>query len=163
MISIIVPTLRKTQADLTAFLQSLMLQSGDFEIIVSDVGTEEIDAIVTRVATQNSINRLLQDDSRLVILEFGKPSFAPFRGIYYIYFKLILPALGNLISGNPSAYSYLRDSVLDFESRQELLDCMRAARFVELSCSTLSLGVVNLFVGKKVLTSSKNSGSGSKV
>lgn len=58
--------------------------------------------------------RVLKPGARLVVLDFATPQFAPMRALYLFYFKYLLPRIGRAISGHPTAYQYLPDSVMDF-------------------------------------------------
>lgn len=60
--------------------------------------------------------RVLKPGARLVVLEFTTPTFAPLRGAYLVYLRFILPVIGRLLSGHPTAYSYLPVSVAGFPS-----------------------------------------------
>ena len=58
--------------------------------------------------------RVLKPGARLVVLDCATPHFAPLRMVYLAYFRNILPLIGRLVSGHPTAYNYLPDSVLTF-------------------------------------------------
>ena len=62
----------------------------------------------------DELARVTRKGGRIAILELSVPSNRFQKKVYFLYFKYILPVLGGIISGNPQAYRYLRDSVLDF-------------------------------------------------
>ncbi len=66
-----------------------------------------------RGRTLSEFHRVLKPKGTLVILEFSKPK-GIFGFVYELYFNLILPILGWLISGDREAYSYLPRSVARF-------------------------------------------------
>lgn len=95
------------------------------------------------------MGRVLKPGGRAVILEFTTPPSPLFRRVYLWYFHRVLPCIGRLVSGHPSAYSYLPASVSDFPSLQGLADWMREAGFSEVSYWLLTGGIVAIHVGRK--------------
>jgi demethylmenaquinone methyltransferase / 2-methoxy-6-polyprenyl-1,4-benzoquinol methylase len=94
--------------------------------------------------------RLIRPGGRLVILEFTTPGWQPFRGLYLLYFRAVLPAIGRLISGHDRAYSYLPQSVLEFPEPPELARRMESAGFRGVSWQTYTGGIVAAHVGTRV-------------
>jgi demethylmenaquinone methyltransferase/2-methoxy-6-polyprenyl-1,4-benzoquinol methylase len=93
--------------------------------------------------------RVLRKGGRAVVLEFTIPPGRLFRGVYLWYFHRVLPRIGGLISGHPSAYAYLPASVADFPSPADLSSLMRKTGFSEVSYRLLTLGVAAIHVGVK--------------
>jgi demethylmenaquinone methyltransferase / 2-methoxy-6-polyprenyl-1,4-benzoquinol methylase len=48
--------------------------------------------------------RVLAPGARLVILEFSTPSAPLLRTLYQFYFHRVLPRIGGMVSGHPTAY-----------------------------------------------------------
>ncbi len=93
--------------------------------------------------------RVLKPGARLVILEFTTPSWQPFRGLYFLYFRRILPAVGSLVSKHDSAYSYLPESVLRFPEPPKLAEMMASAGFGEVSFRRLTGGIAAIHRGTR--------------
>ncbi len=90
------------------------------------------------------ISRILRPGGRLVALEFALPRRQPIRGLYLTYFRHLLPRLGRF-SSSRRAYSYLRDSVLLFPERGDLIQRLQQAGFSESTWSDLTAGTVCLY------------------
>lgn len=95
------------------------------------------------------LTRVLKPGGKLVILEFTTPRWQPFRALYLSYFKLVLPAIGKLVSKHGSAYSYLPASVLEFPEPPQLADIMRAAGLKDVQWETRTGGIVAIHSGIK--------------
>ena len=95
------------------------------------------------------MHRVLAPGARCVILEFSTPRARPARALYHLYFHHVLPLIGGLVSGHPTAYRYLPASVLHFPVEEELASRMRAAGFTAVEWRTLTLGIAAIHVGEK--------------
>ncbi len=100
-------------------------------------------------AALREVHRVLAPRARFVILEFTTPRSLFVREGYHLYFHHILPLLGGLISGHPTAYRYLPKSVSSFPIEERLAERMRGAGFVDVRWRTLTLGVAAIHVGTR--------------
>jgi len=96
------------------------------------------------------MTRVCAPGGRVAVLEFSTPRRQPFRGLYGIYFRHVLPRLGQLFARNRSdAYNYLPESVSQFPEGEALAERMEAAGLDFVSCHPLTLGVATLYIGEK--------------
>jgi len=93
--------------------------------------------------------RVLVPGGRLVILELAGIPNPLLRALFALYFRLALPLLGRLVSGDPMAYRYLPASVERFPDRVTFLAWIRDAGFGDARCIDLSLGIASIFSGIK--------------
>ncbi len=91
--------------------------------------------------------RVLKPGGVAAILEFSRPPNLLFRRLYEFYSARILPAVGNWISGDPEAYSYLPESVRRFPDAPALAEEMKAAGFRDVSYFYMTGGIVSLHTG----------------
>jgi demethylmenaquinone methyltransferase/2-methoxy-6-polyprenyl-1,4-benzoquinol methylase len=103
----------------------------------------DLDAVLREVA------RTLARGARFVILEFSTPTAPLVRGAYLFYFRRVLPVIGRIVSGHPTAYRYLPESVARFPERDGLADRMRRAGFTNVSWRALTFGIAALHVGER--------------
>ncbi len=95
------------------------------------------------------IRRILNDNGRLLILEFTKPPKGQASHLYGIYRTYILPAVGGLLSGRYGAYRYLANSIDSFDSAGELKERLHLAGFDSVDVRSLSMGVVSVLIARK--------------
>lgn len=94
--------------------------------------------------------RVLRPGARLVILELSTPRWQPFRAIYLtLFFRMLIPAVGRLLSRHATAYSYLPQSILRFPEPPELAARVERAGFEQVGWKQLSGGIVTLHWGTR--------------
>jgi demethylmenaquinone methyltransferase/2-methoxy-6-polyprenyl-1,4-benzoquinol methylase len=93
--------------------------------------------------------RVLRDGATLVILEFSMPRVPLLRTLYRFYFHRVLPRLGRLVSGHPTAYRYLPASVDNFPNEEELARRMTRAGFANVRIDRLSFGIAAIHAGER--------------
>ncbi|HVD46235.1 MAG TPA: bifunctional demethylmenaquinone methyltransferase/2-methoxy-6-polyprenyl-1,4-benzoquinol methylase UbiE [Candidatus Limnocylindria bacterium] len=86
---------------------------------------------------------------RAVVLEFVRPPKGPVGTAYRLYLKALLPAIGGAISGQPSAYRYLSDTVDSYRTPGELQAMATAAGWTNVSYKGLAMGTVGIVSGAK--------------
>jgi demethylmenaquinone methyltransferase / 2-methoxy-6-polyprenyl-1,4-benzoquinol methylase len=87
---------------------------------------------------------------RVAVLEFSMPGWQPLRGLYGLYFRYVLPRLGQLFARNShQAYDYLPASVGEFPSGEQMAERMRSAGLDRVSIFPLTFGIATLYVGTK--------------
>lgn len=121
------------------------------------IGKRSLDAITISFGFRNLANyengltelhRVLKPGGMLVILEFSHPPGLLMKAGYGLYSRLLLPAIGTLVSGSREAYAYLPDSIRKFPRADELARMMRAAGFGDASFELLTGGIAAIHVGK---------------
>lgn len=97
----------------------------------------------------NSFYRVLEQNGKATILEFRMPSNKIIKSIYKFYFKNILPVLGGIISGDKAAYTYLPDSVEEFDEKIDLKNLLLNSGFKNIKISNLTFGTVQIVIAQK--------------
>ena len=99
-------------------------------------------------ATLGEVRRVLAPGARLVVLQFSTPPSAVVRALYHPYFRRMLPVVGRLVSGHPTAYSYLPQSVAHFPAQDELAARMARAGFADVRWRPLTFGIAAIHAGE---------------
>jgi demethylmenaquinone methyltransferase/2-methoxy-6-polyprenyl-1,4-benzoquinol methylase len=73
--------------------------------------------------------RVLKPGGKLLILDFGKPDFTPWRAAYFTYLKLFVPVFGKIFCGNSATHAYILESLKKYPAQRGI-----AALLNELGC-----------------------------
>jgi demethylmenaquinone methyltransferase/2-methoxy-6-polyprenyl-1,4-benzoquinol methylase len=90
------------------------------------------------------LRRVTRPGGRLVVCEFSRPRWAPFRAVYYAGLERVLPAVARRVSSNPEAYSYLGESIRDWSAQPELARRIQRAGWRAVAWRDLVGGAVAL-------------------
>ncbi|MEA3429298.1 MAG: bifunctional demethylmenaquinone methyltransferase/2-methoxy-6-polyprenyl-1,4-benzoquinol methylase UbiE, partial [Thermodesulfobacteriota bacterium] len=85
--------------------------------------------IVDRLSALQAFHRTLSSNGMLVVLELAFPEKGLLPAFYHLYFKKILPVIGQFFSKNLKAYQYLPCSVEKFPDPYSFAATMRQAGF----------------------------------
>jgi demethylmenaquinone methyltransferase/2-methoxy-6-polyprenyl-1,4-benzoquinol methylase len=140
--------------------------SGKIELIIGDsenipFGESVFDMAMVAFGVRNfsdplkglsEMKRVIREKGMIMVLEFSKPSGFPFRPVYNLYFRNILPFFGKLFSKDKAAYRYLPDSVMKFPDNEEFLKLLAFAGFSDTRQIKLTGGVASIYTGIKLTT-----------
>jgi demethylmenaquinone methyltransferase/2-methoxy-6-polyprenyl-1,4-benzoquinol methylase len=87
------------------------------------------------------MHRVLKPGGRLMCLEFSRPAWPLFRGLYDMYSFYVMPLLGELIAGSRKAYTHLPESIRMFPLPEELADMLRQIGFSRVAYRRFTNGI----------------------
>ena len=88
--------------------------------------------------------RVTRPGGRLVVCEFSRPTFAPYRALYHVGLARVLPAIADRVSSNPAAYRYLGESIRAWPAQAELARRIGVAGWQSVAWRDLAGGAVAL-------------------
>ena len=97
----------------------------------------------------NEIYRVIKEGGYVAILEPSYPEKFPIKQLFNFYFETLTPIIGNLISKDYKAYSYLSKSVKNFPSSNNFIDQLKKIGFSKCNHYSLTFGVVSLYIAIK--------------
>jgi demethylmenaquinone methyltransferase/2-methoxy-6-polyprenyl-1,4-benzoquinol methylase len=125
---------------------SLPLQSASVDAVVVAFGLRNIERLGEAL---DEICRVLVHGGQVAILEFAIPEAKSLHAVYLWYFTRVLPAVGRLVSGHPSAYAYLPASVSTFPAPAEVGRMLEDHGFSQVESDSLTGGIVYLHVARR--------------
>lgn len=134
----------------------IVLKEGDSENLPFADNT--FDAITVAFGVRNFENlekglqemrRVLKENGKLIVLEFSKPRIFPFKQLFTLYFKYLLPQIGRFTSKDPKAYQYLYESVQAFPDGKQFLAILSKTGYKSNQCIPLTLGICSIYSAEK--------------
>ena len=122
------------------------VSSGAFDAATIAYGARNIpdlDALFSEMA------RTLRPGGVAVCLEIARPEGRLSSAFYGVWFDRIVPRVGGLVSGDPSAYSYLPESVKEFVAPHELADIIERNGLQDVTWERVAGGIITLHRGIK--------------
>lgn len=117
------------------------------------VADASVDAVVISFGLRNTVDpdaalaefaRVTRPGGSLVVCEFSRPTWAPFRRIYTDYLMRALPRVARAVSSHPDAYVYLAESIRAWPDQAALAERIVAAGWRRVSWRDLTGGIVAL-------------------
>lgn len=97
-----------------------------------------------RPAFLAEVRRVLAPGGVLVVLDLFVPEGGVAKIVHGVHTRRVVPWIGQLLSGDPEAYVYLRDSVDGFVGRRAFEDELRAAGFADVRARDVGFGTVSI-------------------
>jgi demethylmenaquinone methyltransferase/2-methoxy-6-polyprenyl-1,4-benzoquinol methylase len=88
------------------------------------------------------MRRVARPGGLVLTLDIVRPGMPVWSALFGLYFHRVVPAIGALVAGERSAYTYLPDSVDRFVTPAELSSLMRRAGLRDVRYRLLALGTV---------------------
>lgn len=141
---------RKGVSEKVVFLKGdsehILAQDNSFDAITVGFGVRNFENLDKGLS---ELNRVLEPGGRMVILEISQPRMFPMRQIFQLYFTVILPAIGLLVSKDPRAYTYLPESVAAFPEGPDFVKRLEQAGFRNVKWKPLTFGICAMYTSEK--------------
>jgi demethylmenaquinone methyltransferase/2-methoxy-6-polyprenyl-1,4-benzoquinol methylase len=119
----------------------LPVATGVFDKVTISFGLRNVQDVPKALA---ELRRVAKPGGRLVICEFSRPVWPPFRALYRWYLSNVMPALAKLVATNSPAYRYLADSIWAWADQHELERQLELAGWRDAQHVNVMAGVVAL-------------------
>ncbi|WP_129337618.1 demethylmenaquinone methyltransferase [Cellulomonas endophytica] len=125
---------------------SLPFADASFDAVTISFGLRNV---VDPAAGLAEMLRVTRPGGRLVVCEFSRPTWAPFRAVYDRYLTLALPRIARAVAGESEAYAYLSESILGWPDQHGLGRMLKDAGWGAVAYRNLSGGAVALHRGTR--------------
>ncbi len=93
--------------------------------------------------------RVARPGGRLLILDFGKPAWLPFRKAYFAYLRHWVPLFGRLFCRDSAAYSYILESLEHYPAQEGVAHLMAGLPCRSVQVANLLGGIMSIHYGEK--------------
>ncbi|PYI55242.1 demethylmenaquinone methyltransferase [Paenibacillus flagellatus] len=101
------------------------------------------------VKVLQEMRRVVKPGGLVVSLEMSKPTWQPFKSIFYFYFQRILPLIGKFVAKRYEQYKWLPESLVHFPDHRQLAAIFRDVGLTDVRVHTFAGGVAALHIGSK--------------
>ena len=138
------PDLGFTAGDATR----LPFADASFDAVTISFGLRNV---VDTTGALREMLRVTRPGGRLLVCEFSRPVWSPFRVVYLNYLMRALPAVARRVSSDPESYVYLAESIRAWPDQAELAALVGAAGWERVGWRDLTGGVVALHRARRPL------------
>ena len=144
--------LKNTQSDaanpkfIQGDAQQLPFPDNSFDAVTVGYGLRNLASWETGVT---EMFRVAKPGGRLVVLDFGKPSNALWRSVYFSHLKMTVPLVGWLFCGNADAYAYILESLKHYPAQECVAAKMREWTLSNVRVFNLLGGAMAINYGEK--------------
>jgi len=124
----------------------LPFEDNSFDFITIGFGLRNVPDIVK---TLKEMKRVVKPGGKIVCLELSKPTWQPFKSIYYFYFEKLLPLMGKWFAKRQEQYRWLPESLAAFPDLQALAETFRGIGMRNVKAYPLTGGIAALHIGTK--------------
>ena len=126
--------------------ENLPFEDNTFDAITVSFGVRNFENMEKGLS---EMRRVLKNGGQLMVLEFSQPKLFPFKQLFNLYFKYILPFIGKVTSKDPNAYKYLYESVQAFPDGKDFVKVLDNLGYKSNQCIPLTLGICSVYLGQK--------------
>ncbi|MFL6135957.1 MAG: class I SAM-dependent methyltransferase, partial [Nocardioidaceae bacterium] len=119
----------------------LPFATASFDAVTISFGLRNVNDVD---AALDELLRVTKPGGRLVVCEFSRPTFKPFRAVYQNYLMRALPPVARAVSKEPDAYVYLAESIRAWPDQAGLAMRLGRAGWSSPRWLNLSGGIVAL-------------------
>lgn len=130
----------------TADALNLPFENNAFDVIISGFLMRNVSSVAKALGEQY---RVLKPGSRIIILDTTRPRPNILSPLIRIYLSYVIPFLGNLITSEKEAYTYLPESTRNFLKAEDLASALKDVGFAKVSFRIRMFGTIAIHTAVK--------------
>lgn len=96
------------------------------------------------------MHRVTKPGGRILVLDFGKPAFRPWRWLYFTYLKMAVPLFGKIFCRDAPAYAYIHESLEHYPAQTGVEKSLRELGCRDCTVHTILGSAMTINVAVKV-------------
>jgi len=129
---------------LEADAENLPFDDGSFDGAIISFGLRNLTNMQKGLS---EMARVVRPGGRVVNLDVGKPTLPVFAPLFHLYFRQVVPIIGEILQSDRQAYTYLPESAQAYPPPEEISAIFRSAGLSKVVHQALALGSVALHSG----------------
>lgn len=126
--------------------QKLPFADQSFDVVTVGYGLRNLASWETGLT---EMARVAKPGARLLVLDFGKPDNALWRGLYFGYLRVCVPVFGLLFCGKASAYAYILESLKHYPAQCGVAAKMRELGLMNVRVENILGGAMSINYGER--------------
>lgn len=126
---------------------ALPFADASFDVYTISFGIRNVTRIADALA---EAFRVLRPGGRIMVLEFSQLPNAALQWAYDRYSFNVIPAMGQIVTGDRDSYQYLVESIRRFPNQEAFAAMIRTAGFGQVKYRNLTMGIAALHSGWKL-------------
>ncbi len=119
---------------------------GTFDVVTISYGLRNLSDLD---AGLREMERVARPGGRILVLDFGKPDNALWRGLYFNYLRHFVPLLGWLFSGDRETHGYILESLNHYAGQKGVASRMEALGLAKVQIINLLGGIMSINYAEK--------------
>lgn len=127
--------------------EELPFKDNSFDAITITFGLRNIQ---DRIKALKEFHRVTKNGGIFLCLEFSQPTNRLFSKLYYFYLSSFAPLISKIAGSKPSAYIYLKNSIKDFYTPDELCNLIEISGWKHADYKRFTGGIVAIHRAYKI-------------
>jgi ubiquinone/menaquinone biosynthesis methyltransferase len=128
--------------------QQIPLPDASFDVVTISYGLRNL---ADWEQGLREMRRVVRPGGRLLVLDFGKPDNAVWRGIYFSYLKCFVPLLGRWFCGDADTHGYILESLKHYAAQRGVAEKMRDLQLDRVRIVNLMGGIMSINYAERSL------------
>ena len=126
--------------------QKIPFPDNSFDIVTISYGLRNLADWETGL---REMQRVARPGGRLLVLDFGRPDNALWRGIYFGYLGRLVPVLGRMFCGDADTHGYILESLKHYVAQKGVAAGMERMQMARVQVVNLMGGIMSINYGEK--------------
>ena len=125
---------------------ALSFETGTFDAVTVAYGARNFEDLEAGLC---EMCRVLKPGGQLMLVELTTPPRFPMKQLFWIYSHVIMASIGDLISHDDSAYTYLPRSMAAFPQAERLVPMLHHCGFSKVTFKRFTFGLSTMYLATK--------------
>lgn len=122
------------------------LPDASFDVVTMSYGLRNLSSWIQGL---EEMRRVTKPGGVILVLDFGKPDFAPWRNAYFSYLRWVVPRFGRWFFGDADTHGYIYESLLHYPAQRGVEAHMKHMGLQDVQVVNLLGGIMSINLGRR--------------